>query len=587
MNRELFGVFGDRTAFERHRSPAAFDRVIEAAELTVGIRDDSLGLANRSGTYDGDDAACVLWGEVHLPDGTDVEQARWLAERYAEEGTDALSALNGSYLAVLDDGEGAFVATDPVRSWDCYYADADVRVFGTDPVQVARTVERPGIATDPLLEFFHLGTVIGDRTVIRQLRRTPFDGLLRRDSTAPLSRFVYELREFDYAEELAIRLERAIRRRAGGPGRAGMLLSGGYDSRAVLARMGGIDECYTVGFDDGPEVAVARRIAGQYGAQHRTLPVDDRYLNTDADAIRYCHGISESLHIHQGGYDDLMGVDRMYHGLFFDTFFRGHFLPWDGVDLNGRRFPLNRLDPDPDVAETVASKFGFLDASGEIFPDCANLPDSNMEFVRDVIERKYDELSDRFDSTYNGIELFGIRNQPSTPFRLHLADNYVESFVAVDVELLDWHLTTPPEHRNTRTFLKALKLLDSNLLRHRPPDRPHDSDRLNEIERVVRSKLPFVESFDTPWPDRRELYDRANLDAELFADNPEIHSLPPRLKLRINDLTTWLGVATDGVRVTPDDVLCPPYRFPAPARVGSGTDATEAADATDAPASSD
>jgi len=557
MNNEFFGVFGSENDFRKLRSPTEFDRVVEGGAATVGVRDVAQELPSRTTVHSDDDGACALWGEVFMPQR--VSRAEWFLEQYRESGTDALSELNGSFLAFVDDGQEALVATDPVRSWDCYYADTPFgRVFGTDPAAVAKHIPAPEVDGDPLLEFLHLGTALGDRTVVSQLGRIPFDGCLEADATRTLDRFVYEPEQFDYVDELARRLERAARRRATVNGRKGLLLSGGYDSRLMLACVDDIDVCYTVGSPESAEVQVAKRIASQYGADHRALPPDESYLNVEPDTVQYGHGIRESLHIHHAGYDDQIDVDTMYHGLLCDTYLRGHFLPRDTKDVFGHPFPRGRLDPDPDPAETLSSKLGYMPESDDVFPNCDRVDaDDSEEYVHERIRTHLDDLEERYDSTYNAISLLGIQNQPSMSFRSHLADNYVESFLAADAELLDWHLRTPPEHRNTRTFLAALRKIDPNLLRHRPPDRPHDSHRLNQVEKFLRRKLPVVSSFGSPWPDRRELYERADLDRELFFEYPAVHDLPPRIKLRINDVTTWLDLALDEKTLTPEDALCP------------------------------
>jgi len=557
MNKELFGVFGDASTFRRYRSDVEFDHVVEGDSVTVGIRDVALGIPGRSAIHTADDGSiCVLWGEVFPPEHATVGAAQWLLDRYAEIGTDAFAALSGSYLAVVDDGDGAVVATDPARTWECYYTDVGgTRLFGTAPDAVAAHIPAPTPSQQGLLEFLHLGVVLGNRTPLEELHRTPFDGCLYADSTAELARFVYDPAEFDYVAELADRLERAFARRAKLPGKKGLLLSGGYDSRTLLAGLPEVDQCYTVGTTHSAEVDVAKRVAEQYGVPHRALTVDGQYLRPDRDVIQYGHGIKESLHIHHAAYDHEMDVDTMYHGLLWDTFFRGHFLPDDRIDLLGYEMPRNGLRDDPDVAKTlVEEKFGFIPAEDTLVDDAD--VDDGYDMALDAVEAQLDGQRHRYDSVYNAIDLVGIRNQPTLPFRTHLADQYIESFVVADRELIDWHLRTPPEHRNSRTLVEAIRRIDDDILRHRPPGRPTDSIYLNSLQSFVRKKFPFVSSFNGSWPDRTRHYDRNNVDESLFPDCPAIHDLPPRLKLRINDIDTWLDEATDEHDVLSDEALC-------------------------------
>ncbi|WP_137287839.1 asparagine synthetase B family protein [Halorussus salinisoli] len=558
MNNELFGVFGDIDAFSRFRSPSSFDCVVEGDSITVGVRDVGFGIPGRTSVHAEDDRLCVLWGETYLSEATTTPAERML-ERAAVAGPDVLADVNGSSLVAVDTGETAYVATDPARTIDCFYTDASgVRVFGTDAFEVGRTVTDPTVRRDSLLEFLHLGVVLGEKTLVDELQRTPFDGRLHADDTATFDRFVYQPTEFDYVEQLAVRLERALERRMHLPGRKGLLLSAGYDSRAFLAGPTDVDDSYTVTRRDGHEAEVAARIADQYDSDHAAFEADGDYLTTDFSTVRYTNGIRESIHVHHAAYADQMDVDTMYHGLLFDTFLRGHFLPRDGVEVLGHTLPRPRLATDFDPARRlVADKFGFVPLSDHAGPEF-EVPVESREFARDAVDRELDRTADRYESPHNGCAVVGIANQPTHSFRTHLADHFLESAPAADAELLDWHLRTPPEHRNTRTFRRALKRLDSDILRHRPPDRPHDSAALNQIEQFVRARTPFLDEFENAWPDRRREYDRAELDAELFPDQPELHDLPVRLKLRINDARTWLGRLERDTDPEATEILSPP-----------------------------
>lgn len=548
MNKELFGVFAGDDAFHEHRSDAEFDAVVGGECVTVGVRDPALGVPNRTAVANTDHGLAVVWGEAFTPAGVDVDAATWLLERVAIDGRDAVDGLNGSYVAVVEyDGE-AFAATDPIRSWECYYSDAlGDRVFGTDATAFARMLPAVTPRRRSMLEFLHLGTILGDETLFEEIRRVPFDGYATATDTGEFERFVYDPRERDHAVELAERLGRAIDRRAGYPGRKGLLLSAGQDSRTILAGRPDITRCYTVGAPDSQEVEIARRLANQYGATHTALEADDRYLRADAEKIAYTGSVRESLHIHHAGYGDELDVDTMYHGLLYDTLFKGYFLERDAVDLFGVEIPSRRLVDDPDPEESLLDTLGFMpegsrrlgDRVSGLFDD-VHLDDPRS-FVRDRLHDEFEACSWRADSVHDRMDLVVLRNQPVMHFRTHLADNYLESFVAADRELLRWHLETPARYRHDGTVDEAIAKMDPGLLRHRPPNRPHDVELLNLVERFARRKLPLLSPFEPAWPDRRNLYDEHALDEHFFPDDQRVRDLPVRQKLRVNDLRWWLS----------------------------------------------
>ena len=545
MRRELFGVFGDRQTFEQLRPESDFPHVFATDKLTIGMRDPDLSTNGWSSTHQADDGTCVIFGECYPPDDVESEAARWLYHRYHDHGTEAFASLNGSYLAVLSTPEQALVATDPVRSRECFYTDAaETRVFGTDAGTVAPVIRRPTINRDAILEYLHIGVTLGEKTSVQELRRLPMDSILRDDAVEELDRFVYNTSQFAFAEELAERLRRAIERRARLPGSKGLLLSAGYDSRALLAQIPEIDCCYTVGNRDAQEVVGARRLARQYETEHVTFVPDRRYLHADDRKARYAQGIKESIHIHHAGYDDAIDADTMYHGLLCDTFLRGHFTAMDHLEAFGVTVPFGRPDPDPDPVSTLLSKFGYDRDASIALASNTGLAENPETFVWTAVANEFEAATNRADSRQNAINACGIGNQPSMPFHTQIADNYLGSFLPLDIELIEWHLATPPGERTTATFLDACRELDPSMIEHRPPDRPHHSYIINEVERFVRHRTPFVRSFDSPWPDRDDMYDRYDLDDHLLSEFEHLHEvLPARHKLRIHDLASWMRQA--------------------------------------------
>lgn len=551
MNKELFGVFGGRDAFDALRNPDRFATVLTGKTVTVGVRDPYIGHPGRTDVHEDGDGFCVIWGEAHASGSPAAE----LYEGYVAEGLEGLTAANGSYVAVLEYDGHAVVVTDPIRSWECFYTEThEGRVFGTDLASVAEVADDLSIDDRAPFEFLHLGTVLGEKTLFESVRRVPFDGYLTTDDVSELRRFVYEPREFDYANELTGRLRRAIQRRCDLPDRKGILLSAGQDSRSILAGVSDITHSYTIGSVDGQESTVARRLAAQYGLDHEVLAPDERYLLPDDPKVLYSQGLRESLHIHHAGYDDVIEADSIYHGLLYDTVLKGYFLERNGAELFGAKVPFQSVDDDVDPIASLLDTLGFLPEGSARLVQCAGdllrkhgvdvggAPADPGAFLDDALRSEFAASQSRADSVHNAMDLAVLRNQPAMSFRTHLADNYVETLVVADAELLEWHRQTPPSHRHPKTVHRAIAALDDDIFRHRPPGRPRESNILSQAERFARRKLPLVRAVEPSWPDRRTVYERHGIGRKLFPDHPGVRELPSRLQLRLHDLRWWLSV---------------------------------------------
>ncbi len=558
MNRELFGLFGSKAELASHCSLSEFDAVVAGSSVAVGIRDDTMDLPARSSVHEGSDGHCVILGEAWMDRSRPESAAEQLYQRFVTEGSEAFEGIYGSYLVVLEHDDDVWIVPDLIRSWECFYTDdSGERVFGTDAARVARTIDRPTLNERAANELFHFGVVFGTGTLLAELHRQPFDRALDAETSRDLERFVYRTAssDRDYAADLAERLEAVVGERIDYPDPKGALTSAGYDSRFLLATIPDLDTCYTLGHPTTPEIETARDVATQYGHDHERLPVTPDYLDPSPSIVQYTNGIRESLHIHHRGNESALDVVTMYHGLLLDTVLRDFYLPGREIDLFGHPLPLPGLESDPDFYQFYRDRLDVYRNGGQLLGKADDLPESTIEeFGERTVSSAIERCRPRTDSVYNAMAMLGVKLTPALPFRTHLADNFVESLFATDPRLVEWHLTTPPEHRNSRTFQRAIEHVDGEIFRHRPPDRPYTSYTLNQISGFLRRNVPGVRSPGTAWPDRKRIYNDNDMDARLFPDSEWVHDHPPRVKLRINDALTWLDLATDRT-YTPDDIL--------------------------------
>lgn len=157
--------------------------------------------------------------------------------------------------------------------------------------------------------FFATGQLSPDRTWLKGVAPVPAatqmtfrisDGSLTQqrywswDEITPLSEH-HNQREL--AHELGVRFRTAVEQRT--TGRTGLALSGGLDSRAILAAMPGAPETFTFGHPDSEDVRIAAQAASVKNAPHTVLPLDDQnWLLPRISGVWYADGALDLIHMH-------------------------------------------------------------------------------------------------------------------------------------------------------------------------------------------------------------------------------------------------------------------------------------------------
>jgi asparagine synthase (glutamine-hydrolysing) len=162
---------------------------------------------------------------------------------------------------------------------------------------LAAEARAPELDAVGVLELLSYGFQLGDRTLFKEVRVLPPGSRLvfhRGEARVePYWRFRYPERksgasERDLAAELAGRVRAACARQAEGPGRVGIALSAGLDSRIVAAALPPAAPprfAYTHGYPDSLDVVGARRLAALYGMRHLHLLYCPDYLSAVGAAV--------------------------------------------------------------------------------------------------------------------------------------------------------------------------------------------------------------------------------------------------------------------------------------------------------------
>ncbi|HEY5899454.1 MAG TPA: asparagine synthase (glutamine-hydrolyzing) [Burkholderiales bacterium] len=227
----------------------------------------------------------------------DQSDAELVLRAYQHWDKECVKQLRGAFAFALWDGrkERLMLARDRFGQKPLYLHQAGASLFFASEAKAL--VRAPGFKPDIDLEgvgeYLALGYVRGPRTLISGVRKlapgsyalwqfgslretrywSPPDGEMSAHKPAavePVDGFIAQL---DEAVQLAMATERPL----------GALLSGGYDSAAIVALMKRHSErvqTFSAGFaeDKHSELAAAARVAKHFGTQHHEIVLDKRDL---------------------------------------------------------------------------------------------------------------------------------------------------------------------------------------------------------------------------------------------------------------------------------------------------------------------
>ena len=286
-------------------------------------------------------------------------------------GIDAAS-LRGNFAAFIGKGGSAWLLNDPLGLQQIYCAD-DGCYFGTSWLATRAYAGDRAIDEAAAIEYVLLGASHSDRTVARRVGKLPLGH--RVDLSAGRIAAGLSARDWEFAPETAFGPGRSLRTideavealvahlrivfveiAAAFPGRVNAALSGGFDSRLVVAALVAVGErpnLFVYGSDDAVDVSIARQVAQAEALALRAI--DKRVLDRGRDPL------------------DLDGL--VQSAQFFDG------LPNDGIDDPGS-------DRDTRLAQNADGRIAVNGGGGEIFRNFFHLPDRRYA-TRDVVRVFY------------------------------------------------------------------------------------------------------------------------------------------------------------------------------------------------------
>lgn len=254
--------------------------------------------------------------------------------------------LNGAFAIVLANADGFCVVTDPLGFATVYVGrdgHNDVVAVGTHPDLVSSiSGESPRIDIVSIGEFLHAGTPSFPNTMYKNVKELNPGRLYTVKCYADrreIKDFVYwlppkELRQGYNKDELSKELENillsAVRDRCSGK-RVGVFLSGGLDSRAVMAAVPKTVECIGLTFCEvlNRETQIARKVAKCYSRDWFPLIRDREFLgNSIINTVKLAGCECDWVDAHAIGFvEDIakFNMSVILSGVQLDVYLKGYF----------------------------------------------------------------------------------------------------------------------------------------------------------------------------------------------------------------------------------------------------------------------
>ncbi len=392
---------------------------------------------------------------------------------YEELGEEFAVKLNGAFIIAIWDRQAQklLLANDRLGLFPLYYAQVNgglifgsgVRALLAEPA-LPRTVDP--VTVNQFLVFDH---ALDDRTLLSNVRRLPPASLLKfyhnQLNIHPYWVLTYptlyqKQDEAVYFEQLKHYLGQAVTRQKPNNQSAGVLLSGGLDSRILLALLlddglaAGTFHTFTWGIPGCDDARFAREVAAKVGTQHHFFELKpDWLLDLAVDAVRLTDGLGNIINLHALATlaEEAQHAQIIYKGFMGDAMF-GYALKrqmWADYDDQTRyQVHLGVHNEHGVINYDQAEQKKLFTEEFQNQVGCAVYQAYQEGMDRSGVkqlanQRLYFDLTQRVPRhTLNGVEVARSRMIVRLPF--------------CDNDLLDFTLTVPPGFHFERYLIKTV-----------------------------------------------------------------------------------------------------------------------------------
>ena len=455
------------------------------ADEGIGLGRVSLGLINPEPQpiWNEDKSIClVMEGEIYnyQEQQTDLERrghqflvnndAEFILHLYEEVGCDFAHHLNGVFAVAIWDSrkQQLILANDRLGLQPLFYAHvngnltfgAGVRAILADP-NVPRAIDYVGLA-----QFMTFDHCLEDHTFVEAVRLlVPGSLLVWRGGEIeitptwrPTQPLQYELiDEHEWIDMTTAAMYTAVKRQSKNNVRLGMLLSGGLDSRYLLALLRdglvtGDFQTFTWGIPNCDDARFAKEVAAKCDTTHHFFELKpDWMLSLADDCVRRIDGMGNVVNLHARATLDQQAphTDMLYKGFLGDAMagFAQMYPHWADYDDDTRvqaHWSVHRMQGVISLEADEQAAFFTNEFQGKIGNAILDtykqgMDDSGSSLLAD--QRIYYDYRQRVPrQTLNGVEMARAR----TAVRLPFADN----------DVVDLFLRMPPGLRYRRRVMR-------------------------------------------------------------------------------------------------------------------------------------
>ena len=269
--------------------------------------------------------------------------AEFVLHLFEEVGEESASRLNGAFVAAIWDTQARklWVINDRFGLQPLYYRQAGECLFfaGHTAAFLADPDYTPKVDPIALAELLSFEHLLRDRTLLADVKLLPPSSILTFQDGRLSIRSYYDFQfpehyqdrdEAWYVERWVHLMRQGVERRMRRDGPIGVQLSGGLDSRTVLAMIGRQHypvHTFTFGVPGCDDARLAREVAAKQGAIHHFLELKPDYLCTLAEeGVMLTNGLNSCVHMHVLGTlrETAKIVNVLYTGSLGDSIMGGH-----------------------------------------------------------------------------------------------------------------------------------------------------------------------------------------------------------------------------------------------------------------------